>query len=416
MEELGWIWLQQALGICSQGVNRLWESGISPEDLMGFSQSQMRETGLFTSKQIQSLFETDAGKAQKILDECRQRGYKILTPAHPLYPERLRQIDTMPAVLYYEGSWEDIEDVPTLAMVGTRSASAEGSRIAWEFAARLTLSGFLVVSGMAVGIDSQSHWGALEAGGRTIAVLGCGLDRNYPAANAGLREAIVKNGAVVTEYPPGSEPAGYHFPIRNRVISGLSHGVFVVEGGLRSGSLITAGHAMAQNRDAFAAPWSISHKKGAGCLRLIQDGAKLVMQPEDLLEEYRGLFGSRLLDEAPSLPERREGPRVSSCSGKREESHASFRPGKREGPRTSSRPGKREEPRASSPVGETRREPPSYLTEEQRKIYNMLSEQKVTSEYIVGKTGYTISVVLSALTELEIYGLLKSYPGNLFSL
>lgn len=210
-------------------------------------------------------------------------GAQVVTWETPGYPRLLREISDAPPVLYVKGTLE--EDAWALAVVGTRRASAYGRQVTRQLVTALARSGITIVSGLARGIDSEAHRSALEAGGRTIAVLGCGIDRVYPPENRGLAREIVNHGAIVSDYPAGTPPEGANFPPRNRIISGLSLGVVVAEAGKRSGALITADYAAEQGRDVFAVPGSILTRGSAGTNLLIQEGATLVLSPEDILEE-----------------------------------------------------------------------------------------------------------------------------------
>ncbi len=200
------------------------------------------------------------------------------------YPPLLKQIDDPPERLFVCGD-PDTLSFPQVAVVGSRRASPAGLRAAGELASALTDVGLAVCSGLARGIDGASHRGALDAGGRTIAVLGTGIDRVYPRCHQALAAAVRDGGCLVSEFPPGTPALRHNFPRRNRIISGLSLGVVVVEAALPSGSLITAGTALEQGREVFALPWSMLHRGGQGCLQLLRDGAKLVRGVDDILEE-----------------------------------------------------------------------------------------------------------------------------------
>lgn len=212
------------------------------------------------------------------------------------YPELLRQIDVAPPLLFLRGEVSTLHR-RQLAIVGSRSASLYGKRNAYWIARELGQAGLVIDSGLARGIDTQAHEGALSAGGKTIAVIGTGIDRIYPARNKSLAARIADNGAVVSEFPLGTAPYASNFPRRNRIISGLSEGTLVAEGNIKSGSLITARLAMEQNRDVFALPGAVGSSGSRGCHQLIKQGAKLVEGPEDILEEL-GL--SAVHDAVPS--------------------------------------------------------------------------------------------------------------------
>lgn len=211
-------------------------------------------------------------------------GARVLTWDHPDYPRLLREIPDPPPVLYVKGELRE-EDEWAVAMVGTRRASVYGREVARRLASALAQNGITIVSGLARGIDAEAHRAALQAGGRTIAVLGCGVDRVYPPEHRKLAAEIVANGALVSDYPVGTPPEGPNFPPRNRIISGLSLGVIIVEAGARSGALITAEYAAEQGREVFAVPGSILSDCYAGTNALIRDGARIVLGVEDVLEE-----------------------------------------------------------------------------------------------------------------------------------
>lgn len=217
-------------------------------------------------------------------------GNHIVAPGSAHYPELLQQIGDPPARLYVRGNPE-VLDLPSLAIVGSRNPTRGGVRNAYRFAKHLAASGFCIVSGLAEGIDSAAHEGALAANACTVAWLGHGIDTIYPAANRGLAERISQKGALVSEFPLGSGPRRHHFPARNRLISGTSLGTLVVEAARRSGSLITARLAADQGREVFAIPGSIHNALSRGCHQLIREGAKLVESAEDIVSELGPLAG-----------------------------------------------------------------------------------------------------------------------------
>jgi DNA processing protein len=218
------------------------------------------------------------------MEKLERQKVNALICDDPNYPSRLREIYDYPPVLYVRGSLP-AEDEPCLAIVGTRRPTVYGRQVTEEIAADLAGSGIMIISGLARGIDSVAHRAALDAGGKTVAVFGSGLDIVYPGENAKLAQAIIEHGALVSEYPLGVKPKAENFPLRNRIMSGLSLGVLVVEAGERSGALITAQQAVEQNREVFAIPGSILSPASQGTNRLIQEGAKLVRNYTDILQE-----------------------------------------------------------------------------------------------------------------------------------
>ncbi len=218
------------------------------------------------------------------LTRIEKSGAQVLTWESPGYPRNLLNIAQPPPVLFVKGALTAADEW-AVALVGTRKVTAYGREVARDLASGLAASGVTVVSGLARGVDAVAHRAALEAGGRSIAVLGCGLDIIYPPEHRELADAIAKSGAVVSDYPLGTQPDGVNFPPRNRIISGLSKGVVIVEAGADSGALITADYALEQGRDVFAVPGNINHRASVGANRLIQQGAKAVLSVTDILEE-----------------------------------------------------------------------------------------------------------------------------------
>jgi DNA processing protein len=229
-------------------------------------------------------------------------GIKVLTCNDTAYPRRLKEIYDFPPVLYLRGSLQP-EDDWCLAVVGTRRATVYGKQVTEEIVADLARSKITIVSGLARGVDTIAHRTALEAGGRTIAVFACGLDAVYPAENERLARDIMEHGALLSEYPPGTRPKAENFPRRNRILSGLSLGVLVTEAGEDSGAMITAHLALEQNREVFAIPGSVLSPASRGTNHLIQEGAKLVREYMDILEELNLMAVERQIEMREVLPE-----------------------------------------------------------------------------------------------------------------
>lgn len=242
-------------------------------------------TGVFSRAQVYAFCANRRKVEPKILEQfCRKYAVRLLSIYDEDYPESLKQIADSPLVLYVRGELPVSEY--SLAIVGSRAASAYGIRAAEYFAMAMARQGIPIISGGAKGIDTSAHEACLQAGGRTVAVLGCGLDIAYPAENAGLFERIIRSGgAVISEYPPGVQPLAQNFPARNRIVVGLSQGVLVAEAARRSGALITANIAADEGRDVFCIPGNIFDNTSIGCHDLIRNGAKLVDSPEHILEE-----------------------------------------------------------------------------------------------------------------------------------
>ena len=261
----------------------------NPLDIIKSSDGDLAAAGLSKSV-IKSIRKPDQAKIEADLAWSEIPGNHLVCFDDDHYPPLLRQIDDCPAMLYAAGNIELLAS-PQLAIVGSRNCTPAGARLANEFSAKLSELGITITSGMATGIDTQAHLGALSVSGNTIAVVGTGIDRIYPAGNRTLAQSISKQGLLISEFPLGSRALPAHFPQRNRIISGLSMGSLVVEAAKRSGSLITARLAAEQGREVFAIPGSIHNPQAQGCHRLIRDGAKLVEQISDITEELASLYG-----------------------------------------------------------------------------------------------------------------------------
>ena len=261
-----------------QDMARLWQAGA--EEL-----ADIGKIPLALAQRLADFCRQHEGEAAQLAATCEKRQIKVVSIMEENYPQVLREIYAPPVLLYYRGTL--VPDARRVAMVGSRKYSGYGEAAALEFAEKIAAQGITVVSGAARGIDTFSHRGALKSG-RTVAVLGCGVDVAYPLENRRLLQEIVDGGGVViSEYEPGTSPLPAFFPARNRIISGLAEGTLVVEAAARSGSLITAEMALMAGRDVYAIPGSIYAPGCDGCNRLIQQGAKLVMTPADVLEEFQ---------------------------------------------------------------------------------------------------------------------------------
>ncbi|HEU0198453.1 MAG TPA: DNA-processing protein DprA [Nevskiaceae bacterium] len=278
-----WLALLRAPGVGPVRAARLLERSGSAEAALAAGSTGWREAGLPERCQT-GLKAPDWAAVDRDEAWLAEPGHGFVTLHDPAYPERLRAIASAPLGLFWMGDLTLLA-APQLAIVGSRRATAQGRRDAASFAAGLVAGGFTITSGLAVGIDGAAHRGALEAGGTTVAVCANGLDRVYPARHRELAHAIAGHGLLVSEFPPATSPRPEYFPRRNRIISGLSVGVLVVQAARRSGSLVTARLAAEQGREVFAVPGSIHNPLAAGCHLLIRDGARLTESPADIFEE-----------------------------------------------------------------------------------------------------------------------------------
>jgi DNA processing protein len=292
-----WVGFNLVRGIGAVRVRALLDFFGSLEIAWQAPTDALQAAGL-SPKLIENLAHVQAENlAERAWEYTQRKNIQVLTWDDPEYPARLKQIDQPPPVLYVRGTLTEQDDF-AVAMVGTRMITGYGRQVTADIAACLAHNGLTVVSGMARGVDGLAHGTALDNGGRTIAVLGCGVDVVYPPEHRALAERIVAQGALVSDYAPATKPDSANFPPRNRIISGLSRAVVVVEAGEDSGALITATFAAEQGRDVFAVPGNITAPQSKGTNRLIRDGATPLLNPQDLL-------GALQLDRAPQMTQAR---------------------------------------------------------------------------------------------------------------
>jgi len=330
-------------------------------------------------------------RAEEILADCARLNLRILTFSDTEYPERLRQMSDPPCVLYMKGYLPQMDDELTIAVVGARKATPYGEMAARRLGIDLARQGAVVVSGAAQGIDSAVLNGALLGGGIVVSVLGNGIDVVYPRGSKSLYEDIAASGVLLSEYPPGTQPQGSHFPVRNRIISGLSLGVLVIEGTERSGSLITARLALEQNRDVFAVPGNWNAPMSRGPNLLIQKGeAKLILDAWDILEEYQYSYPHKIHKRMPVFEVKTEEvnePKASQLNA----SDA-----------------------APAAVVIDLKAEPNAVTDDERAILLTLSGTEFTSDEIIERTGIPARRVMSALTMLQLRALIHEEVGKRF--
>lgn len=308
-----WLWLATRKGLGPRGAALAARHFMTPEAAYAAEPAEYgRIEGLRTAE---PLLDKDLSLPERILRQCYEKNISILTMQDAAYPDRLRAAEDPPVVLYYKGTLPDL-DGPAIAVVGTRKASVYGLTQARRLGYGLARCGCTVISGGAKGIDTEASKGALTGGGPVVAVLGGGVDVVYPRENKYLFRDIEQNGCLISEYPPGTEPLASHFPVRNRIISGLSMGVLVAEAPEKSGALITAGRALEQGRDVFTLPANLGVESCTGNLKLLRDGAIPVGDAWDILQEYEAQYpgilsyqssgdpaGGEVVPETPPLPE-----------------------------------------------------------------------------------------------------------------
>lgn len=289
-----WVWLTTLPGLEQRTKLQLLEHFASPEEIYFAPEEELLLAEGVTKTQCALLADKSLDRAEKVLEDCAKDGQFLLTMDDAAYPARLRNIYDPPLLLYGKGSLPLFDEEVAVTVVGTRSCTPYGVKAASELGYELAKQGALLVSGMAKGIDGEALRGALRAGGFTAAVLGGGADVVYPAANRRLYEDIAATGVILSEYPPGTEPRGEHFPVRNRLLSALSVATLVVEAPERSGALITAATALEQGREVFAVPGPFDAPMSRGCNGLIREGAGLVCEAWDVLSFYESRYPHKL--------------------------------------------------------------------------------------------------------------------------
>lgn len=290
-----WIWLVSRKNLRYSGMRMLLEHFGSVSEIYYADEAAYALADGLKREQIRSLLDKNLDGAEKILADCYDRGIRILTIQDALYPEKLRSRDDAPPVLYYKGTIPLFDTLPVIGLVGTRRASAYGMVTAKRLGYQLARDGALIVSGMARGIDAAGAEGALTGGASVVGVLGCGADRIYPRENKSLYADVMANGCLISQFPPGTPPLRENFPIRNKIISGLSDGILVVEAGIPSGALITARDAFENGRDIFAVPGNLGVETSRGTNRLIRECATLVRNSWDVLEQYTARYPEKLV-------------------------------------------------------------------------------------------------------------------------
>ncbi len=356
-----WVALNLIPGVGSTLMRRLLDRFKTPEAVFHARPEELSGIEGLGKRVVEEIRKGPLEKAaERELYLLKKVGGRVMTLKDDDYPHRLKDIYDPPALLYTRGELKK-EDEFAVSLVGSRKTTPYGRWFTEKVSQELARHGVTIVSGMARGIDSLAHWGAISGGGRTIAVLGCGVDVIYPSENRSLFSKIIDHGAVLSEFPMGSPPEGGHFPRRNRIISGLSIGVVVVQANEKSGSLITAGYALEQGRDVFAVPGNVGTESSRGTHRLIKEGAKLVESSEDILEEI--------------LPQWERGREAISKI----------------------------------------EAPDPDLNQEERVLYELLSETPLHIDVMIRESRFDPGKVSSLLLNLELRGLVSQWPGKSFT-
>lgn len=389
---LHWIWYATLPNLTLRQKLQLLERFSDPEEL--YRMESFSHIPDISPEMEEALQNKDLTGSRKILADCKRLQLGVLTMQDAGYPRRLRYISDFPLVLYYKGYLPDFEEQPAIGVVGTRKATAYGMHHAAEMAKQITVCGGLIISGGAAGIDTGALQGALEAGGACVAVLGCGADVIYPKSNRSLFQKIEENGCILSEYPPGTQPKPWQFPERNRIISGLSNGVLVVEAPKSSGALITAKDAFEQGREVFAVPGNIDNPTCEGSNSLLREYAAAVMSGWDVLREYEGVYPC--VQKREVLPKAE--PKILGENPKNEETDKKYIDN------------------SGFDAYIDREQIAKDLDPLSRKLVENLGVEPIPVDELIARVEQPPEQVLGALTMLALTGVVENHPGRLVSL
>lgn len=445
-DQVYWLWLSLKLNNQNTVFQRLLDAfDGTPRAIYEANEGALRQANMLSEAQINALLDKDLSEAMSIYDYCKWNRVGIINYGDSIYPESLKSMKKPPVLLYYMGNIPNLNNKLCVSVVGTRKMTEYGMRSGYKIAYELASAGAVVVSGMALGIDSVAHAGAIGGRGTTIAVLGCGIDVIYPKQHRKLRKYICENGAVITAYHPGTPAYKNNFPERNAIISALSEGTLVVEAPIRSGALITADRAAEQSRTVYALPGSVEEPMSEGPNHLIKNGALAITCARDILQYYFENH-SKLVDPVKLRHGELSSEYDQDILSQLGVSADCYGKGPKETPKSLLKKLNDElnnnaeqnsdyyavpkikkidevkkndtEISVQSIEAEHKSEIDedilSTLTEEQRKVFNDLPCDKPVSPDMLIKNGYNIGMLMATLTILEIKGLITSLPGGMY--
>lgn len=429
--EFYYLYMQKVLGAGSNKVRDVFEK-CTAEEFYSLSKTQMEEFEIFSPAEIKRKSSIKDSDILNIIKYCKEHKIRIIYPESEEYLPVLDYIECPPLVLFAKGKPLNGE-IPAIGIVGTRKSSEFGNKAAFSLAARLSLSGFVIVSGGALGIDNFAHIGATATGGKSVLVMGCGLDADYLKCQDNIRKRVMENGTLLSEFPPKTPAARYTFPIRNRLIAALSCGVAVIEAGEKSGALITATYAMEQGKDVFAVPGSITNGRSAGTNKLLQDGAIPLVKVEDIIGIYTGRFEDKIslnnkLDANIRAVLKKELELLKKPKTVLKNKDTDIEKDTQKNSEISNKPPKppyelktsdknivekektdnKKEVKSKNPLGE--RFSPENVTPNAEKIYTSFENETETADKLSEKSGITGAEFLVAVTELELLGYIKAVP------
>ena len=394
-----WIWFSQLKKLTGAQKWQLLQHFHDPEELYHCDEQTLLQKGVPESA-LDALEDKDLTQARDIFRDCADKGIHLLSIRDEEYPQRLRNTQDPPVLLYFKGVLPDWEHLPAIGIVGTRKATPYGLSIAHRFGYQIAACGALVVSGGADGVDAMAMQGALDAGKPVVGILGCGVDIVYPRKNQQLFDNTVAGGCLISEYPPRTPANAWHFPQRNRIISGISNGLLVVEAPEKSGALITARYAWEQGRDVFAVPGQVDSPHCAGSNMLLQERAIPALTGWDVVKEYEDLYPGKIAFAAmpqrsaqvaqtpliPQITKEKKSPADKKSIDNREKSTYSVV-----------------------------NKPEPALTPEERDVLARLGDEPVAVDQLLEDSQLSTGAVKAILTKLAIKGLVKNHPGGRFS-
>ena len=407
-----WIWLAHRPGVSDRMKAELLRHFSDPEDIYFADSGAFSHMEGMTGEAVRGLQDKDLSSSEKILADVMKYKLHILTYRDVAYPRRLQHIPDPPLVLYYKGNLPDFDSNPVIGVVGTRKCTPYGLSAAKKFGHEIAGCGGILVSGLAEGIDAMAMKSALSAGGTVVGILGTGAEQVYPKKNHWLFADVERYGCILSEFPPETPAYGWNFPKRNRIISGLSCGVLVVEAPEKSGSLHTARHALEQGRDVFVVPGNLDQPTFAGSIKLLKEGAALVSSGWDILSEYEALFpgkvrkdtkASRQRGYADELPAEAEAPQPKVAQ-------KPVLPRRKPAPKEKSN--KLGVDKSGSPNYSDVNKDLSALAPDQQLILKALESGERLVDEVIAEVNLPAGRVSSALTMLAIRGYVKKLPGN----
>lgn len=406
-----WIWLAHRPGLTDYMKAELLRHFSDPEDIYFAEEAAFSHIGGLTAEQLRALMDKDLSASEKILADVMKYKLHLLTYRDVAYPGRLKAIPDPPLVLYYKGTLPDFDSQPVIGVVGTRKCTPYGLSAAKKLGCEIARCGGMVVSGLAEGIDAMAMKSALSEGGQVVGILGCGAEQVYPKVNRWLFADTERYGCILSEFPPETPPLRWNFPRRNRIISGLSHGVLVVEAPKGSGSLYTARHALEQGRDVFVVPGNLDQPTFEGSNRLLKDGGILASCGWDILSEYEALFPGKVYpDGRPSR--QRAYPDEMPEMGEKEVKVAQKPILPKAKPPKKEKSNKKDVDKSVSSNYSDVNKDLSALSPDQRAILACLSGGERLVDQVIGETNLPAAKVSSLLTMLAIKGFVKKLPGN----